>query len=73
MKKGTVISIFLFVLGLVFEGVHLLTDLRFFQFKFWILGVVFMIIGFLGIIWFGIVPLMENRARTLGKFKNEKR
>ena len=71
MKKGTIISIGLIILGFIFECLHFGTDIRFFEFKFWLLGIITMTLGMLGILWFTVVPLLENRAKTLGKFKKE--
>ena len=71
MKKEIIISIGLISLGLVFECLHFGTDIRFFEIKFWLLGIISMGLGVLGIIWFTVVPLLEKRAKTLGQFKKE--
>lgn len=71
MNKKAFISIQLIILGFVLEFVHFWTDLEFFKVKFWVLGVVSMLLGVLGLIWFGVIPLLEKRAKTLGKFKKK--
>ncbi len=73
MKKGLIISIILMVLGFIFECLYLLTDIRLFQVKLWVLGIVLLILGFLGILWYGVVPIMEDRADKLGRFKGQQK
>ena len=71
MKKGIISSISLILLGLFFECLHFTTNLEFFQIKFWALGLITMTLGVLGLIWFTIVPLLEKRASTIGRFKGK--
>jgi len=71
MKKGTIISIGLLVLGFVFECLYMGTDKTFFVIKFWLLGVFCMIAGALGLVWFTLIPLAEKRAETMGKAKKK--
>ena len=71
MKKETIISIGLIALGFVFEYLYLGTDTMFFIIKFWLLGVICILSGFIGLWWFTVLPLLENRAETLGKFKRK--
>ena len=71
MKKATIISIGLILLGFVFECLFLGTDQMFFVIKFWLLGVISIIAGVIGLIWFTILPLLETRAKTLGNFKRK--
>ena len=71
MKKGLVISICLIGLGFVFECLHFATDIRFFELKFWALGVIFIALGIFGILWNTLIPVLENRAEKLGKFKRD--
>ncbi len=72
MKKETIFSILLLVMGFVFEYLYLGTDQMFFIVKFWILGIICMIAGTIGIILFGVLPLLEHRAEILGKHKKDR-
>lgn len=69
MKKRTLISIDLIVLGFILECLHFLTEIRFFEIEFSTLGLVSIVLGVVGILWYSIVPVLEKRAETLGKFK----
>ena len=71
MKKEIFIFILLVVLGLIFECLQFATDLTFFSIKFWILGIICMFLGFCGLIFYGLIPLLEHRANTLGKAKRK--
>ena len=73
MKKATAVSIGLIVLGIIFECIHLSTDIRFFKIKFWLLGIISIIAGFAGLKWYAIIPLLERRASVLGRFKRNTR
>lgn len=73
MKKGLVISISLIVVGFIFECLHFGTSIRLLEIKFWLIGLIAMVLGVLGILWYAIVPLLENRANLLGKFKKAQR
>jgi len=69
MKKGIVVSIGLIILGFVFEYIYFATDITIFEFKSWLLGVICMTLGMLGILYYAIVPFLEKRAERLGKHK----
>lgn len=71
MKKGIVISIALIGLGFIFECIHFATNIEFFEIKFWALGVISTALGIFGILWYTLIPLLENRAEKLGKFKKK--
>ena len=71
MKRATLISIGLIVLGFIFECLHFTTDALFFTVKFWLLGMIAIIAGVLGLIMFTIIPALNRRAETLGNFKKE--
>jgi hypothetical protein len=71
MKRGLKISIVLLVIGLILEGLHFTTSIRFFEIKLWLIGGISLLLGIAGVSWYGIIPLLEKRARTLGKFKKE--
>ena len=72
MKSEIIISIGLILLGFIFECLHFLTDIRFFEIKLSILGIVSIAIGVVGILWYFVVPLLEKRAEVLGEFKKGK-
>jgi len=71
MKKGIVIAVGLIVLGLIFECLHFATNMELLGFKFWVLGIASIFLGILGLLWYMVVPLLENRAAKLGKFKKK--
>ena len=73
MKKGLVISISLIALGLIFECLHFATAIQFFEIKFWLIGLIAMVMGILGVLWYAVVPVLENRAKLIGKFKKVQR
>jgi len=73
MKKGIIISIGLIVLGSIFECLHFASDHDFLEIKLWLLGVICITLGVLGLIWNIIIPLLENRAKKIGKVKKEYR
>jgi hypothetical protein len=60
-KKETLISILILALGLVFEYLHLMTDRTFLGIKFYLLGLIFIIIGSLGIWVYAIMPIINRR------------
>ncbi len=68
----SIISIGLIVLGLIFECLHYLTDIRFFKIKLSILGVVCITLGVIGFLWYSMIPILEKRAKVLGTFKKER-
>ncbi len=72
MKNKIIISIGLIVLGFIFECLHFFTNIRFFEIKFSILGIVSMVLGVVGILWYFVIPVLEKRAEVLGKFKKGK-
>ena len=62
MKKSTIISIALIILGLIFEGLYLMSaDYTFLSIKFNLLGVFCLIAGVLGLWLFSILPGMGNK------------
>ena len=71
MKKATVISIALITLGFIFECLHFTTDTVFFTVKFWLLGMICIVAGVLGLIGFAIIPALNRRTETLGNYKKE--
>ena len=71
MKKGTAISIGLIVLGFIFECLYLNTDVQFFIIKFWLLGIICIISGFLGLWLSTFAPLLDERAKKLGDYKKK--
>jgi len=73
MKKLTIISICLIILGFLFECIHLGSDIQFFKIKFWLLGIIFITAGIMGLVWDNIIPTLEKRAKVLGQFKKNKR
>ena len=72
MKKETLFSAFLLIIGFVFEFLYLGTDQLFFVIKFWVLGVICIIAGACGLILYGVIPLLERRAEMLGKSKRKR-
>ncbi len=61
MKKEGIISIGLLILGFIFEYLYLGTDKMFLSIKFWMLGLVCIIVGTLGLILYVIIPLLGDR------------
>jgi len=61
MKKGIMISIGLIVLGAIFECIYFTTDIQFYEIPFWALGMIFTVLGVLGVLWYVIVPFLESR------------
>ncbi len=72
MKKGVILSTGLIVLGLILECLHLTTTIKLFEIKLWIIGMVCIVAGVLGLLWFTVVPVAENRADQLGNFKKNR-
>ncbi len=65
MKKSSIISISLIILGFIFECLYLTIDNQFLNAKFWISGVFCIIIGSLGLWLFTVIPWMEiNRNKV---------
>lgn len=71
MKKGIAISTGLIALGFIFECLHFATNIEFFEIKFWVLGIICIALGIFVLLWNTIVPLLENRAEKLGRFKGQ--
>ena len=69
MKKEILISVGFVALGFFLECLHFMTEIQFFEIKLWLLGSISIIIGVAGLVWFGVIPLLEHRAEMLGKFK----
>lgn len=69
MKKETKISIGLLILGFIFELLYFSTDITLFNIKFWILGTICIVAGALGLIIFGILPLLNRRASMVASEK----
>ena len=61
MKKATVISVSLIVLGFIFECLYLTIDSLFFDTKFWLLGLVCMVTGAIGFWLSAVVPAFDNK------------
>lgn len=61
MKKGTIISILIIALGFVFEYLYFMTDHTFLNIKFWVLGLVSFIVGFLGLWVTTILPFLNKK------------
>jgi len=72
MSKELVISIILIMLGFIFECLHFTTDLTLFEIKFWILGIGCIILGSLGLVWYGLIPFLGKGAEKLGKHGEDK-
>lgn len=71
MKKGIIVSIALIGLGFVIEWLHFAADIEFLEINFWVLGIISIALGIIGILWYTIVPLLEDRAKKLGTFKKK--
>lgn len=71
MKKSTVISIGLIVLGFVFECLYLGSDTLLFKSKFWLLGFISILVGFIGLFLSTAVPLLDYRAKKTGEIKKK--
>ena len=64
MKKSTVISILLILLGFLFEYLYLATDNIFFDVKFFILGVVSILMGAIGLWVYTIIPAFGDNENA---------
>lgn len=58
MKRSTIISVGLILLGFVFEYLYLAVDNLFFDVKFFILGVACIVAGVLGLWIYAVMPAM---------------
>ncbi|MEM6967088.1 MAG: hypothetical protein AAF573_20160 [Bacteroidota bacterium] len=61
MKKQTIISILLLGLGFVFEYLYYASESTFFDVKFWLLGVICIIAGAIGIWMYALMPFLNER------------
>jgi len=41
--------------------------------KFWLLGIILIVLGIAGILWNTAIPILEKRAAIIGKFKRDRR
>lgn len=71
MKKGIIFSIILITLGVIFECLYFFTDINILQLKLGLLGIICTVAGVIGLIWKMVLPVLEKRALTLGKFKKK--
>lgn len=69
MKKEALISILILALGGVFEWLYYAIDSTFFDVKFYLLGILCMVIGFIGVWVYIILPAVNNRLE--GKKKSD--
>ena len=60
MKKETFVLTFLLVLGFVFECLHFATPGTFLGAKFWLLGIVSILAGTLGLWLFTVLPILAG-------------
>ena len=67
MKKVTIISLALIVFGFVCEIIYLATDGLFFKAKFWILGLISILAGVIGLWVYTVLPWLERRAGINGE------
>ncbi len=63
MKKEIVISVLILSLGVVFELLYYAVDSTFFDVKFYLLGIICVIIGFIGVWIYAIMPYINSRLR----------
>ena len=67
MKKEKLISIIILSLGLVFEWLYYAIDNTFFDVKFYLLGILCIIIGSIGVWIYVITPFISDRFRDKNK------
>ena len=60
MKKSTLISILFIIIGFAFEGLYYASDNTFFDVKFFLSGVFFIIAGVIGLWLSAGVPAIKN-------------
>ena len=60
MKKTTLISVSLILIGFVFEYFYLVGESTFFDIKFWVAGIVSILAGVIGLWLFTIIPLLDK-------------
>lgn len=63
MKKEPLISILILSLGIVFEWLYYAVDSTFFDVKFYLLGILCIIIGSIGVWIYVIMPFINGRLR----------
>jgi len=61
MKKETLSSIGLLVLGLFFEYLHFMTDSALFGLKFYMLGIICLVLGTIGSWIYIVIPLINDK------------
>ena len=62
MNKETIVSVLLLIIGFVFEYLYLGTDQMFFVIKFWLLGVICIVVGTLGLVVYGLIPFLGQQT-----------
>lgn len=67
MKKEALISILILSLGLVFEWLYYAIDSTFFDVKFYLLGILCIIIGFIGVWIYVLMPFINNKLEDKNK------
>jgi hypothetical protein len=67
MKKETLISILILSMGVVFEWLYYAVDSTFFDVKFYLLGILCVIVGFIGVWIYAIMPFINSRLRDNDK------
>ena len=68
MKKETLISLIILILGLVFEGLYLMTDSTFWGAKFYLTGAICTVIGLIGLLIFGVLPFINEKLDSTKNF-----
>ena len=71
MKKATIISLALIVFGFVCEILYFATDGLFFKAKFWILGLISIVAGAIGLWLYTALPWLERKAGINGNKPGE--
>lgn len=67
--KETIISAGLIVLGFIFECLFFNTDIMILNVKFWILGVICITVGILGLWKYLLMPILELKAKNNNQVK----
>lgn len=67
MKKETLICSLILLLGIIFEGLYLMVDSTFWGAKFYLLGAMCTLIGFLGLWIYTIMPFINRRLASKDK------
>lgn len=63
MKKGTLISIILIILGFIFECIYYTIDNPFLNVKFGVLGVICLVAGVLGL-WLNSISVADEEKKS---------